>query len=121
MGAPPFPWTPAGTVRVRKVAIVYAIFSVEPSISRRPVLFGFSINWKEHIVADPAVLTGKPVVKGTRLSVDFILGLLAEGWDEKKVLENYPQLDLHDLQAIFAFASECLKDEEYVALKRARM
>ena len=50
------------------------------------------MNWKERIVADPAVLAGKPVVKGTRLSVEFILGLLAQGWDEKKILENYPQL-----------------------------
>jgi len=79
-----------------------------------------TINWKEHIIADPAILTGKPVVKGTRLSVEFILGLLAEGWDEKKILENYPQLSAMDLQAIFAFTAAWLKDEGYVALKRAR-
>lgn len=80
-----------------------------------------NVNWKEHIVADPAVLAGKPVVKGTRLSVEFILGLLAEGWGEKKILENYPQLNARDLQAIFAFTSACLQDEEYVALKRVKM
>jgi len=79
-----------------------------------------TINWKEHIIADPEVLTGKPVIKGTRLSVEFILGLLAEGWDEKKILENYPQIDGSDLQAIFSYASECLKDEEYVALRQAQ-
>ena len=62
-----------------------------------------TVNWKEHIIADPAILAGKPVVKGTRLSVEFILGLLAEGWEEKKILENYPQLSAMDLQAIFAF------------------
>ena len=43
-----------------------------------------TINCKEHITADPAISAGKPAVKGTRLSVEFILGLLAEGWDEKK-------------------------------------
>ncbi|OGP85814.1 MAG: hypothetical protein A2Y95_09730 [Deltaproteobacteria bacterium RBG_13_65_10] len=79
-----------------------------------------TVKWKERIVTDPAVSAGKPVVKGTRLSVEFILGLLAEGWNEKKILENYPQLSNLDLQAIFAFAAECLKDEEYVALKRAQ-
>ncbi len=79
-----------------------------------------TINWKKHIIADADVLTGKPVIKGTRLSVEFILGLLAEGWDEKKILENYPQLNAADLQAIFSYASECLKDEEYLALRQVQ-
>lgn len=79
-----------------------------------------AINWKEHIVSDPSILAGKPAVKGTRLSVEFILELLAEGWDENKILTNYPQLKVEDLQAVFAFTSTCLKDEEYVALKHAR-
>jgi uncharacterized protein (DUF433 family) len=48
--------------------------------------------WREHIVTDPQLLVGKPVVKGTRLSVDFILGLLGEGWSEDQVLQNYPAL-----------------------------
>ena len=77
------------------------------------------MNWKEHIVTDRAILAGKPIIKGTRLSVEFIIGLLAEGWDEKAVLENYTQLDAADLQAVFAFMEGCLKDEEYVALERA--
>ena len=79
-----------------------------------------TINWKEHIIADANVLTGKPVIKGTRLSVEFILGLLAEVWDEKKILENYPQINAADLQEIFSYASECLKDEEYVALRQVQ-
>jgi len=58
------------------------------------------MNWKGHIAADPAVLAGKPVVKGTRLSVEFILDLFAEGWDEQRVLDNYPQLTAADLQAL---------------------
>ncbi|EQD52640.1 protein containing DUF433 [mine drainage metagenome] len=78
------------------------------------------MNWKERIGVDSAVLAGKPIVKGTRLSVEFIFGLLAEGWDEKKILENYPQLSTADLQAIFAFTAACMEDEEFVALKRAK-
>ncbi len=76
------------------------------------------MNWKGHIAANPAVLAGKPVVKGTRLSVQFILDLFAEGWDEQQVLDSYPQLTAVDLQAVFAYTSACLKDEEFIALKR---
>jgi uncharacterized protein (DUF433 family) len=47
------------------------------------------INWEERITLNPAVLAGKPVVKGTRLAVEFIVGLLAEGWVEAEILRNY--------------------------------
>ncbi|MBI5187504.1 MAG: DUF433 domain-containing protein, partial [Nitrospirae bacterium] len=47
------------------------------------------IYWRKFIHSDPEILLGKPVVKGTRLSVEFILGLFAEGWTEQQVLENY--------------------------------
>lgn len=50
------------------------------------------MDWHERIVADPAVLAGKPVVKGTRLAVEIILELLANGWREKDILRNYPAL-----------------------------
>ena len=50
------------------------------------------IDWRKFIHSDPAVLLGKPVVKGTRLSVEFILGLYSEGWAEQQILENYPAL-----------------------------
>nr|VFJ96660.1 MAG: Uncharacterized conserved protein, DUF433 family [Candidatus Kentron sp. LFY] len=58
------------------------------------------MNWQNHIHTDATVLTGKPVVKGTRLSVDFLLDLLAEGWTEARILENYPQLSHEALQAV---------------------
>jgi len=48
------------------------------------------MNWQERIVADPKVLAGKPAIKGTRLAVEFILDLLAEGWSEAEILQNYP-------------------------------
>jgi len=57
---------------------------------------------KSMIISNPKVLGGKAVVKGTRLSVTFICGLLAAGWSEEQVLENYPQLSrlaLHEVQA----------------------
>ena len=63
-------------------------------------------DWRHCIVADPAILVGKPVVRDTRLAVDFILGLFASGWTEEKVLENYPDLSRDALRAVFAFAAE---------------
>ena len=50
---------------------------------------GNMMNWQDFIHSDPAVLSGKPIIKGTRLSVDFILGLLAKGWTTNTILENY--------------------------------
>jgi uncharacterized protein (DUF433 family) len=72
------------------------------------------MDWHDHIHTDPEILGGKPVVKGTRLSVDFILSLLAVGWSEAQVFEGYPHLTRDDLQAIFAYASESVQDERLV-------
>lgn len=74
------------------------------------------VDWRTYIHTDPAVLVGKPVVKGTRLSVDFILGLLAAGWTEQQVLDNYPTLTPTALQAVFTFAAECLREERLYLL-----
>ena len=69
------------------------------------------MDWRQHIHSDPEVLVGKPVVRGTRLSVDFLLGLFAAGWTQAEVLENYPTLTPEDLQAVFAFSAECMREE----------
>ena len=74
------------------------------------------MNWHDHIHSDPAVLAGKPVVRGTRLSVDFLLDLLANGWSLAEVLENYPQLSPEALCALFAFAAECARDEQVYSI-----
>jgi len=77
------------------------------------------MNWKDRIVVDPAVLAGKPIVKGTRISVEFLLGLLANGWTEAQIFDNYPHLKREDLQAVFSFTQNCLQDEDFVMLKKA--
>lgn len=64
------------------------------------------MNWRDYIHSDPAVLAGKPVVRGTRLAVDFLMGLLASGWTREQVLDSYPQLTDEALRAIFAFAED---------------
>ena len=70
------------------------------------------MNLNERIVVDSEILVGKPVVKGTRLSVDFLLGLLVQGWSEAEILRNYPGLQREDLLACWAYASETLGDEK---------
>jgi uncharacterized protein (DUF433 family) len=71
------------------------------------------MDWKTYIHSDPKILLGKPVVRGTRLSVEFILGLFSEGWTEQQVLESYPTLSAITIQAVFAFAADCLKDDVF--------
>lgn len=77
------------------------------------------MNWQKYIHSDPAILTGKPLIRGTRLSIDFLLGLLAEGWSEQRILENYPQLTPEALQALFAYTAECMRDEAIYPVKHS--
>lgn len=64
------------------------------------------------IQIDPAVLVGKPVVRGTRLSVEFVIGLMAEGWLEADILANYPGLNHDDIVACVAYAHDALSLEK---------
>jgi len=66
----------------------------------------------DRIVIDPDVLVGKPCVKGTRLGVDFLLGLMAQGWSQAEILGNYPGLTREDLLACLAYASEAVGKEK---------
>jgi uncharacterized protein (DUF433 family) len=75
------------------------------------------MNWQERIIIDPEILVGKPVVRGTRLAVEFIIDLLAHGWKEEEILQNYPGLTREDIQACLAYASAVLHAERVYALK----
>jgi uncharacterized protein (DUF433 family) len=72
--------------------------------------------WTERISIDPDVLAGKPVVKGTRLAVAFVVELLAQGWSEQDILENYPGLTREDILACLAYASAILNAEKVYPL-----
>lgn len=76
------------------------------------------MNWRKYITSDKAVLVGKPVVKGTRLSVEFLLGLLAQGWSEDQILAEYPKLDKKAIKALYAFSAECMREEKLFAFPR---
>lgn len=56
------------------------------------------------------MLLGKPTVKGTRISVEYVVGLLAQGWSENEILENFPRLTKESLQAVFAYIQDCIND-----------
>jgi len=69
------------------------------------------MNWQQRITVDPNVLVGKPIVKGTRISVEFVIDLLARGWTTEHILKEYDHLTPEDIQACLAYASEMLKTE----------
>lgn len=70
------------------------------------------MDWQTRITLDPDILVGKPIIKGTRLAVEFIIDLLAEGWTTDEILRNYPGLTLEDIQACISYASANLKSEK---------
>lgn len=67
-------------------------------------------NWQNHITSNSEVLSGKPVIKGTRIAIEFILERLADGWTEQDILNNYPRLNSEDIKAVYSYTYECLKD-----------
>lgn len=74
------------------------------------------MTWKERIAIDPKVLVGKPVIKGTRIAVEFVIDLLARGWTTEQILQEYDHLSPEDIQACLAYASDVLKSERVYLL-----
>ncbi len=69
------------------------------------------MSWQERITIDPNVLVGKPIIKGTRISVEFVIDLLGRGWSEERIIKEYDHLTPRDIQACLAYASDVLKSE----------
>lgn len=65
----------------------------------------------DRIVLDPKILVGKPVIRGTRIAVEFIIDLLAEGWSNQQILLNYPHLTEPDITACLRYAGLMMKQE----------
>jgi uncharacterized protein (DUF433 family) len=74
------------------------------------------MDWRTRIVVDPAVLVGKPVIKGTRISVELVVDLLGRGYTVEQVIQQYPHVTAEDVQACLAYASEVLRSEKVYAL-----
>jgi uncharacterized protein (DUF433 family) len=69
------------------------------------------MSWHDRIETKPEVLTGKPVVRGTRIPVELIVELLAQDWSPEEIVDQYPALTREDIQACLHYASETLKSE----------
>ena len=74
------------------------------------------MDWHLHITMDPGILVGKPVIKGTRLAVEFVIELLANGWTQAQIIENYPSLSDVEIQACLAYAHDILHQERVFPL-----
>jgi uncharacterized protein (DUF433 family) len=74
------------------------------------------MDWQARISVDPKILVGKPVIKGTRIAIEFLMELLANGWAHEQILTNYPQLTDDDIQAALHYATETLKHEHVYPL-----
>ncbi|HVR94984.1 MAG TPA: DUF433 domain-containing protein [Thermoanaerobaculia bacterium] len=74
------------------------------------------MDWRERIVIDPGILVGKPIIRGTRISVELIVDLLARGYEKKQILEQYDHITAEDIQACLAYASETLRSERVYAI-----
>ncbi|MCX6633727.1 MAG: DUF433 domain-containing protein [Acidobacteria bacterium] len=73
-----------------------------------------------HIVSDPAILGGKPCIRGTRISVEFLLELVASGATKQEIVDAYPHLTLEGIQAAMHYASRFLKNESLFEVETPR-
>jgi uncharacterized protein (DUF433 family) len=76
-------------------------------------------NLRNRIELNEAILTGKPIIKGTRLSVQFIVGLLAYGETPESIIEEYNYITKQDIQACLLFANDILEDNFFVPLAKS--
>ncbi len=72
--------------------------------------------WAKRIVTNPAILAGKPIVAGTRISVELILDCLASGWSVDTVVEAYPNITPEDVLAALAFAADVMRKKPFVSV-----
>ena len=77
------------------------------------------MDWREHIHSNPGILGGKPVVKGTRISVELILEYLSEGGTVDEIIDGYPSLTETDIRAAIAFMHDLLIKEADSARREA--
>ncbi len=70
------------------------------------------MNWEDRIEINPGVLVGKPVIRGTRIAVEFVIDLMGRGWSVEQILKEYDHLAREDVQACLIYASETLKSEK---------
>jgi uncharacterized protein (DUF433 family) len=73
------------------------------------------MNYRERITSDPEIMLGKPIIKGTRITVELILKRLSEGAQKEQLLEDYPHLEESDILAALAYSADAISKEELIA------
>jgi uncharacterized protein (DUF433 family) len=76
-------------------------------------------EWRNRIVIDPEILVGKPIIRGTRISVELLLDRLADGWSVEQILDAYPRLTRDDVLAAISFVTEVFREEQFIAVAKA--
>lgn len=74
------------------------------------------MDWRSRITIDPKVLVGKPIIRGTRISVELVIDLMGRGYSVEQILTQYDHVKAEDIQACLAYASEVLRSERVYAL-----
>ena len=75
-------------------------------------------NLMERIEINPKILSGKPIIHGTRISVELIIKLVAQGWQDDDIIKEYPPLKKEDIRAALLYAEKIIEEEEvYPILK----
>ena len=77
------------------------------------------MDWRQRIEVNPQILVGKPVIKGTRISVELVIDLLARGYNAEQIVQQYDHLTAEDIQACLAYASDVLSSEKVYAVPTA--
>ncbi len=94
-----------------KVGNLATIRNAPPVFCKGQKSLHCNMNWQDYIVSDDQVLLGKPIIKGTRISEELIMGLLSSGWNEKQILESYHTLSETSLRAVFTYLKACMQQE----------
>lgn len=76
------------------------------------------MDWQSRINIDPAILVGKPIVRGTRISVELVIHMLARGWSHDDIISQYPHLQREDILACLHYAHEMLTSEQVYLLPK---
>jgi uncharacterized protein (DUF433 family) len=74
------------------------------------------VNLTEHVEINPKILLGKPIIRGTRIPVELIVKLIAQGWKNEEIIKEYPALKEEDIRAALLYAEKVLEEEEIFSL-----
>ena len=78
------------------------------------------MDWRDHIYSNPKIGFGKPIFRGTRIKVEFVLKLMGAGWTAEQMADEYQGIEPQHLLAAAAFAADMMHDEDYVAIGQAK-